>query len=149
MGILVSRQCEYALQAVSYLARRWEEGWTLQREIAKALDIPSPFLGKILQILSHHNIVVSLKGKNGGFKLARKPSEITPCDVIIAVDGSGFLEDCVLGFPGCGNDNPCPLHHRWVEIKEQIVAMLKKENFEKISNELDMKLEYIKLRKGE
>jgi Rrf2 family protein len=144
MGTLVSRQCEYALEAVLYLAKRRDEGWIHQKDIADALSIPSHFLGKILQLLSHHGIVTSFKGKTGGFRLAKDPREITPYDVIVAIEGSSFLESCVLGFPGCGNENPCPLHFKWVKIKEEILDMLKGENFEKLGRELDIKLDFIK-----
>jgi Rrf2 family protein len=144
MSVMLSRGCEYALQAVIYLAAQPQDSPVLQRDISKALNIPPHFLGKVLQLLSRHQIVISQKGKSGGFLLGKSPDDITPNDIIEAIDGSTFLDDCVLGFPECGDENPCPVHPQWKKAKGIISQMLKNKNVEQLGKEIDVKLDFIK-----
>lgn len=82
----VSARSDYALRAVAELAA--SNGSPMKRErIAEAQEIPVEFLENILLELKHVGIVMSQRGAAGGFKLARKPSEISLADVIRAVDG--------------------------------------------------------------
>ena len=86
MSIGMSRGCEYALQALIYLAAQPVDKPVLQRDISGDLNIPSHFLGKILQQLVRHGFLVSHKGKGGGFLLARTADDITLSEVIKSVD---------------------------------------------------------------
>jgi len=70
MSVLFSRQCEYALQAVLYLALKPEGVKTSIRDLAKRIQIPHHFLAKILQQLVYKGMLVSQKGPAGGFALA-------------------------------------------------------------------------------
>jgi Rrf2 family protein len=129
---------------VIYLAAKADDTPVLQRDISKALAIPQHFLGKILQILVHHNIVASQKGKSGGFFLKRSPNNFSLYDIIKVIDGSTFLDSCVLGFPGCSDESPCPVHEEWKETKKQIIKMLQYNDIEKLSKGIDTKLSFIK-----
>ena len=60
---------------------------TASQKIAQARDIPERFLLKVLKLLVSARILHSLKGPNGGYRLARAASEITMLDVVEAVDG--------------------------------------------------------------
>ncbi len=143
MPIILSRGCEYALQAVLYLAFQPREVPVHLRDISNALNIPPHFLGKILQLLSRNNLVVSKKGKNGGFLLVRTPKEVVPYDIIEVIDGSAFLDDCILGFPGCGDENPCPVHSQWKQAKQIILEMLKDRSIQELSKEVSSKLDLV------
>lgn len=68
MSLIFSRQCEYALQAVLYLALRPEGEMTSIKEMTDKLGIPYHFLAKILQDLSKKGLLSSLKGPTGGFR---------------------------------------------------------------------------------
>lgn len=144
MPIFLSKSCEYALQAVIYLAFQSSNTPVLQRDISRALNIPQHFLGKILQLLVRHDIVNSQKGKSGGFFLKKSPTEFSLFDIVQIMDGSSFLDSCILGFPGCSDDNPCPVHHDWVKTKQNIIKMLKEKNIEQLSDGIGKKLEYIR-----
>lgn len=138
--MLLSRGCEYGLQAVLYLASLHSNEPILQRDIAKALQIPNHFLGKILQLLVKNGILFSFKGKTGGFALARNPEEIFPWHIVEAIDGEHFLSGCVIGFPGCGQQEPCPLHPHWKTIKEKILVLFQEHNVAELSKNLSSKL---------
>ncbi len=125
MPSFLSRHCDYALQALLVLATRKDEGWTNLLEITRQLDVPEPFLAKILQDLSRKGLLISHKGPQGGFKLARAAESISLFDVISVVDGTGILKNCFMGFPDCSSDNPCPIHESWRHISYQVEMMLR------------------------
>jgi Rrf2 family protein len=126
MSILFSRQCEYALQAVLYLARKGEEGTTTIRELTEALHTPYFFMAKILQDLSHKGLLISHKGPSGGFALAKPTTEIALFEIVEAVDGRGLLEECVLGFPACSPEHPCAMHEEWSKSRDSLYDVLTK-----------------------
>ncbi len=83
----VSAKSDYALRALLEIALR-ADGKALSAEaIGKAQDIPHGFLQAILADLRKADVVVSQRGQSGGWRFARKPSEVTVADVIRAVDG--------------------------------------------------------------
>jgi len=140
---LFNKSCEYALQAVLYLAHQADGKPVFQREISEKLNIPSFFLGKILQQLYHNRIVLSQKGRGGGFLLGKKPEEITLYDIVEVMEGPYFFDQCVLGFPGCSDENHCPVHFEWQKVKDEILTMLKENNIKSLSQKLGNKLEYL------
>jgi Rrf2 family protein len=84
----VSAKADYAVRAMIELAATGTEGEPCKGElIAEAQDIPVPFLENILAELRHHGLVQSRRGAQGGYWLARLPSEVTIADVIRAVEG--------------------------------------------------------------
>jgi Rrf2 family protein len=126
MSILFSRQCEYALQAVMYLALKNDHETTSIRELTEHLDIPFHFLAKILQDLTHKGLLISQKGPSGGFALGVRPEAINLLHIIEAIDGPGFRTNCVLGFEECSQTDPCALHEEWSHSRDSIIAMLEK-----------------------
>jgi Rrf2 family iron-sulfur cluster assembly transcriptional regulator len=143
VSVIFSKSCEYSLQAVLYLAHQPQGKPLRLRDISERLNIPHHFLNKVLQTLVREKIVVSYKGTNGGFVLERSPKEITLDDIARALDGDTFLDDCVLGFPGCGDSNPCPVHPVWKRAKNTILDMLQKKTLAELSRELNPKLKLI------
>ena len=123
--MIFSRSCEYALQAVSFLASQSQKSFVLARDISGALNIPPHYLGKILQILVKHNILNSKKGKSGGFVINGTPKEIMLNEIIVIMDGPDYLEQCIMGFPGCSNNNPCAVHGEWSKLKMGIINLLR------------------------
>ncbi len=139
MTVIFSKKCEYGLQAVLYLAT-FETGAVVSADdIAKKLSIPKEFVSKILQSLTESGIIISKKGKSGGFLLGRDPKKIKLIDIVAAIDGLEMFNSCVLGFPNCNPTNPCPLHEKWGVLRTQTYNMLnedtidsfKRKNFEK------------------
>jgi Rrf2 family iron-sulfur cluster assembly transcriptional regulator len=136
MSLIFSRQCEYALQAVLYLALQSPEKMTPIKDLARQLDIPSPFLAKILQNLTRQGLLASLKGPSGGFALARPAKDITLFHIVKAVDGDDFMNNCVLGFPDCSGKNPCSVHERWAGVRESIYDMLVGKNIAQMAKDM-------------
>ena len=83
----VSQKGLYALEALIYLARRYEKGAIKIREIASSEDLPEKFLELILLELKHARIVESVRGARGGYRLKRPPAEIFLGEVVRIIDG--------------------------------------------------------------
>jgi len=136
MSLIFSRQCEYALQAVVYLALKKEGERISIKDLAKRLDIPYHFLGKILQGLTRKGFLTSVKGPHGGFALAMPAEEITLFQIVEAIDGAGFSQNCVMGFPDCSGKNPCAVHETWSGVRERITTMLQVRNIGQMAKEM-------------
>jgi len=109
---------------MAYLAMQKGGKLSGAREISTAEQIPMPFLWKILRLLTQRRLIRSFKGMRGGYELARPADEISLNDVLLATDGKDVRESCVLGLPECDNQNPCPLHERWKQIRADMTHML-------------------------
>ncbi len=130
MSSFFSKKCEYGLQAVLYLATLDENYICSSEEIANRLSIPKEFTSKILQSLIERGLIESRKGKTGGFKLAKKTSEIKLVDVVVAIDGVEIFNNCVMGFTNCSKDKKCLLHDDWYEIINRAYNMLNLETID-------------------
>lgn len=122
--MVFSKPVEYALRAMVFLAMQPPGKLTGAREIARAENIPTPYLWKILQQLARQRLVRSHKGAKGGYELALPANEVRVSDVVFSTGGVDLTGDCVLGLPHCGDENPCPLHKTWKNIRHQLLAML-------------------------
>lgn len=136
MSVLFSRQCEYALQAVMFLALKPDGERTSIRELTKKVQIPYHFLAKILQDLTYKGLLVSQKGPTGGFALAKSAKEITLFDIVDAIDGSGFMQNCILGFPECSGKSPCAVHEQWGAMREELRVVLASKNIAQMAREM-------------
>ena len=116
--MIFSTATGYALQALAALPG--DGSYRLAKNLAESLNLPGPYLAKILQNLVQAGILESVRGPRGGFRLARPSSEITVGEVVAALEGPGSLDGCVMGFPNCGPENPCPMHGAWSQVKAQM-----------------------------
>ena len=85
---------EYGLVCLAYMARHLEKEVVTVKEIAEKEHFSQAYIEKIMQGLRSANIITSHQGKEGGYSLARKPSEINLKDVIEALEGQTFEVFC-------------------------------------------------------
>jgi len=116
----LSRPAEYALRALSHMARNQPGQRVKTRDLAKAANVPPSFLSKIMRKLTEAEILDAQKGHNGGFSFAKPPTEIRFIDVLHAMDFEPTPNHCLFGLGNCDADNPCPLHPEWGALKAQI-----------------------------
>ncbi|MAF65351.1 MAG: Rrf2 family transcriptional regulator [Planctomycetes bacterium] len=109
-----SKSSEYAIRALPRLAQQ-SDGRTYQltRELADDLDIPAPFLGKILQALSAAGVLESQRGRKGGFRLAAASSETSLMRILEVLDNANEERLCILGQADCTDERACPMHEFW------------------------------------
>jgi len=124
---MLSNTCKYGLRATIYIALKSENDERIGlKKISDELNIPAPFLGKILQNLAKHKILLSSKGPHGGFSLATLASDISIMDIFEIIDGKDYFEKCLIGVQSCTDDpinTPCPLHAKYSHIRDEIAAL--------------------------
>ena len=137
--MLLSKQCAYAIRATIYLAAQEEKKYVPIRDIAKKLHLSFHFLTKIFQTLTGANIIESVKGPKGGVTLKIQPENITILDIIHIIDGEDIFDECVLGLPGCSDENPCPMHSTWGHLRKDLYMLLKKETLKDLAFQVNNK----------
>jgi len=144
MGIF-SKTCEYAMRAVFFIAHKTAEGGRVGiKEIAVGIDSPEHFLAKILQDLSRRGVIQSAKGPNGGFYVDDVILNIPLASIVEAVDGNGIFTGCGLGLEYCSEENPCPIHHEFKAIRNQIQDLLKTTKIGEFNDELNLGIAVLK-----
>jgi Rrf2 family iron-sulfur cluster assembly transcriptional regulator len=117
---MLSNTSKYAIRAVIYLALfSTKEKKVGIKEVSSELDIPSPFLGKILQLLARHHILGSTKGPNGGFYLAKPAIDISLMEIIELIDGRDAFGTCVIRTTPCSHEDPCSLHDKIAPLRNE------------------------------
>jgi Rrf2 family protein len=114
---VLSRTAGYALHATVAIAERSIDGkQTRAAELAEELEIPANYLAKILQSLARAGILISVRGRSGGFRLARPPEAIRLMEVVSEFDALGRERQCLLGRGTCSDAGGCPAHREWQEV---------------------------------
>ncbi|MDP4185336.1 MAG: Rrf2 family transcriptional regulator [Bacteroidota bacterium] len=139
---MLSNTCKYALRALIYLAKNAGQDRKIGiKKISDDLEIPSPFLGKILQSLAKQRILASTKGPHGGFSLGTEPELISLHEIIHILDGDDFFNTCLIGMGDChhdGSDSPrCPVHDRFVEIRGEMTQLFQDTTLKTILDDVE------------
>jgi Rrf2 family protein len=134
---MLSQKTKYALQALAYLSQQYEDNsLVLIGTIAKEKNIPIKFLEAILCELRNHDVLISVRGRSGGYRLAEAPRKITLARVIRIVDGPIALLSCVsLNFyKECENCDrkTCGINPIMAEARDAILRVLEKRTLKDI-----------------
>jgi Rrf2 family protein len=126
---MLSQRTRYAIRALLHLADRYGKGPVPLNEIAAAQRIPAKFLTVILSELGRAGLVEAQRGKDGGYRLARRPSEITYGDVIRLTRGSLALVPCAirLAYEPCKNcvtQEQCRLRWVMLQVRDEMARVL-------------------------
>jgi len=130
----ITREVDYAVRCILSLSYSPDEVKGASK-IAKEMNIPGPFVSKILQKLSKKGLVIPIRGVKGGFRLAKKPKDISLLDVIEAVSGPIPVNVCVIDSKSCDRIKQCTVHPVWVRIQKLINRELRSVHFKKLINE--------------
>lgn len=130
----ITRQADYAVRAVTFLARLGADHRAATSTIAQEQQIPPSFLAKIVSQLSVAGLLTTSRGARGGVSLARPPKEITLLEVIEAIDGPILLNECVGDGGTCKFIEDCPMHPVWCEAQYELVQKLRNTTFDKVLN---------------
>jgi Rrf2 family protein len=128
----ITRQADYAVRAVLYLARLGGNERAATSTVAEEQRIPPSFLAKIISQLSIAGLLHTSRGARGGVTLARPPRDITLLEVIEAIDGPIMLNECVGDDSNCSFDGECPVRSVWCDAQEMLVKRLKGSNFQQL-----------------
>jgi Rrf2 family protein len=104
-------------------------------EIAKAMDIPAQFLGKIAQQLARAGYIEIIQGPKGGFRLVVPPEKVTLLGVIEAVIGEIYLNDCLMRPESCHRSPTCTVYQVWEKARRQLRQTLEEATFASLQAE--------------
>ena len=134
----LSKKTDYALLALSHLARIGLERAANTKEIAEQYDIPAELLAKVLQQLVRAGILTSIAGPTGGYRLSRAPETISIGKVIEVIDGPPALAQCMRGEASdCEQLTKCTIRGPLARINTRIFQMLALISLAEISAEED------------
>lgn len=137
----ITRQADYAVRAVLYLAQMGPEQRAATSQIAQEQKIPPSFLAKIVSQLSVAGLLQTSRGARGGVSLARPPEQISLLEVVEAIDGPIFLNECVADSGGaCSFSDDCPMRPVWCDVQIDLINRLKNTNFDLLLNKKETNL---------
>ena len=134
----LTRDGEYAVRAVLFLASQPLGKISLISEISKAQDVPKSYLAKIMQHLVKVGLVNSRRGAKGGFFLARHADRITLRQTIEAVEGPIYLNVCLIKKGECPRDEICPVHPVWREAQEKLFSVLESKTMAQLAKDSEI-----------
>ena len=108
---LITRDSDYALRAICFIAKYKKDKVSVSK-LVKELNVPRPFLRKILQELNKKGILKYSKGNSGGFLLAKDTKAIKLTDIMHIFQGKLSLNECFLKKVVCPHTKTCPLRKR-------------------------------------
>jgi len=120
---LITRDTDYALRAICFIANR-AENVVSANELVGKLKVPRPFLRKLLQVLNKKRILSSYKGQGGGFLLAKPADRIFLVDIIKIFQGPLKLNECFLKKLACPNKKTCALKKKIDTIERYVIKEL-------------------------
>lgn len=129
----LSKTSQYAIRILAYMTDKKDSQLINAAELAEALYIPYKFLTKIMTELTKVDLVVSIRGRDGGYKLKKRASDIMISDVLDLFNDSIRDEQCVLGIGFCNGMCKCALHDQWMEPKLLLQKMFRESSLEDIA----------------
>ena len=134
----ITRQADYAVRAVLYLAGLGPSQHTSTAQIAREQKIPATFLAKIVSQLSAVGILRATRGAHGGVTLARPANAIALLEVVEAMDGPILLNECVLDPALCPLGHTCAIQSIWCETQAELVKRLSRATFHHLVSQSEL-----------
>lgn len=119
----IAKLTDYATALMTQMAHQ-PERWVSAQQLALELSLPAPTVARLLKQLNRAGLVVSQRGKGGGYGLARPAREISVAEVIAAIEGPVALTECALGDGRCGLERDCATRANWQLISQAVQVTL-------------------------
>lgn len=122
---MLSATTEYALRAMTHLARQPKVGIVLGRDLSREADVPPAYLTKVLLVLRNAGLVETVRGTGGGYRLGRSPEQIYLVEIVELFDGQQARSRCLLGHSKeCSETEPCSAHRVWQGVRAAYLGLL-------------------------
>ena len=115
----MSKLTDYGIVLLTYFASEPTRTFSA-RHLAKLTHLPSPMVSKILKLLLREGLLVSRRGANGGYCLARRPERISIGEMVKAIEGPIAMMECIDAPGNCKVEAMCPVRHNWYRINYRI-----------------------------
>ncbi len=114
----------YAASALGYIALR-DDGPVQVREIAQVMQIPAPYLAKIVHQLGRKRFVETRRGVGGGVRLSIDPAKTSLYQLCVALEDPILEPQCLLGLGACDDDDACPAHEFSRDLRRRKLKFLR------------------------
>jgi Rrf2 family protein len=121
---LITRDTDYAIRALCFIIKCKKKIVSVS-DLVRELNVPRPFLRKILQILNKEGLLKSYKGRGGGFELLLSPRKIFLINLIKIFQGPLKLNECFFKKAPCPNTKHCRLKKKIDKIQRYVTSELK------------------------
>ncbi|MBL7661401.1 Rrf2 family transcriptional regulator [bacterium] len=113
---------KYAIRALSYLSTLHSDDnqntFVQVQSIAKKVQVPAPYLAKLLKELGQAGILETKKGVQGGVRLAKRPTgKLSFWEICASLSDPITQPSCLLNKGACNINSPCPFHEDWSKIQ--------------------------------
>ncbi|MDQ6959268.1 MAG: SUF system Fe-S cluster assembly regulator [Mariprofundaceae bacterium] len=115
----ITRLTDYGVLLMTQLAKDTAEVHNAAA-LADQVRVPLPTVSKILQILLHENLLESIRGAGGGYRLARRATDISIRDIIVALEGPIALTECNREAGNCEQESHCTTRDNWHMINQAV-----------------------------
>jgi FeS assembly SUF system regulator len=121
--IRISKQADYGILLLGHFAKEPEETVLSARELADRAHVAAPMASKVLKMLARAQLLESVRGVHGGYRLERAPEDITIGEIIVATDGPIAVTECAPEEPAasdCTQEPWCPVRGSWQRLNDAI-----------------------------
>lgn len=134
---MLSKASEYAIRSLVYVAIKNRDNQRPgYREIAREIEAPEQFTAKILQSLVRQGMLLSVRGRGGGFFFEPQAAPIALIEVINSVEGYKLFTRCGIGLSQCSDTSPCPIHHQYAVIRDQYQQLATNTTIEMLADKI-------------
>lgn len=128
----ISRKTDYGLLFLAYLAKNYDLRLVCLAEAAEKNHLPLPYLRQLAQKLAKARIIESKEGVGGGYKLTRRPAQITMSEVIKTLEGRLAPVSCLEETDHCSLETVCPTRKVWLTIYGDMLQKFKTTTLEEL-----------------
>jgi FeS assembly SUF system regulator len=117
--IILSKLADYGVIVATHLAA-FPDRQVTAGAVAKATQLPSATVAKLLKAMAHAGLVTATRGASGGYRLARGAKTISVAEVVAAIDGDIGLTQCSVHVDECTRTTYCPTRPHWAAINRAV-----------------------------
>jgi len=134
---MLAKTTEYAIRALVFIQlQNWEKKRPGVIEIAREIEAPTAFTAKVLHTLTTHQLLISMKGRGGGFFFSENESDLTLLKVIHVMEGDSLFKKCGFGLKQCSDVNPCPLHNDFIKVRDGLYNIVAGETIHSLAEKI-------------
>ena len=127
----ISKMTDYAILAMVELAR--DGGKLSAHSLAERVHVEIPTVSKVLKMLAQADLLISSRGANGGYQVARDASDINVAEIIAAIEGPIAMTECSVEHGLCSVEDSCSMRSNWQRISMAVARALKEVSLSEMS----------------
>jgi Rrf2 family protein len=129
----LNTKTRYGIRTMVELAMDREGKGLLQKDISERQEISYKYLDHIISALKARGLIVNVEGKKSGYRLSRKPEDITMYDIYKAFEAELTIVDCLSADGRCSRERSCSTQELWFGLNTLIIDYLKKHSLKEIA----------------